>query len=207
MGNIIFLNGCSSAGKTTLAEALQQRLDVPYQHISLDQFRDGLPMRYRGLNSPEGTPGADGLNIVPVSMDEARVTEIRFGNHGEAVLKAMRRSIALFASAGLNVIVDDILFEPGFLDDYARVLDPQRSWLVAVTCDRDVVEAREAIRIGRFPGTATSHFDSVHAHGANYDLTVDTSDATPLAVADEIVSRLATPPRAFADRRRALGLS
>ena len=207
MGNIIFLNGCSSAGKTTLAEALQQRLDAPYQHISLDQYRDGLPMRYRGLNSPEGSPGADGLNIVPVTMADERVTEIRFGDHGEAVLKAMRRSIALFAQAGLNVIVDDILFEPKYLDDYARVLDPERSWLVAVTCRREVVETREAARIGRFPGTATSHFDSVHAHGASYDLTVDTSDSTPLAVADEIVSRLSTPPQAFADMRRSLDLS
>ena len=41
MGNIIFLNGCSSAGKTTLAIKLQQMLDEPYQHIALDQFRDG----------------------------------------------------------------------------------------------------------------------------------------------------------------------
>jgi chloramphenicol 3-O-phosphotransferase len=45
-GRIIFLNGSSSAGKTTLASTLQQLLDEPYQHIALDQFRDGLPGRY-----------------------------------------------------------------------------------------------------------------------------------------------------------------
>ena len=49
-GNIIFLNGSSSAGKTTLAIMLQQLLPEPYQHIALDQFRDGMPGRYRGLN-------------------------------------------------------------------------------------------------------------------------------------------------------------
>jgi chloramphenicol 3-O-phosphotransferase len=39
MGQIILLNGCSSAGKTTLAIKLQQLLQAPYQHMALDQFR------------------------------------------------------------------------------------------------------------------------------------------------------------------------
>ncbi len=65
-GRIIFLNGCSSAGKTTLAIMLQQLLEEPYQHIALDQFRDGMPGKYRGLNSPSGTPGNLGLNVVPM---------------------------------------------------------------------------------------------------------------------------------------------
>ena len=207
MGNIILLNGSSSSGKTTLAEALQQRLPEPYQHVSLDQFRDGLPMRYRGLNSPSGTPGAEGLNIVPVEMDGARVTEIRFGAHGEAVLEAMRRTVALFSDKGLNVIVDDILFKPDYLHDYARVLPVERTWLVGVTCKLEVVESREASRVGRFPGTANSHFDSVHAHGTSYDIEVDTSERGALAIADEIIARLTTPPTALAHTRRELGLS
>ena len=45
MANVILLNGCSSAGKTTLALALQDVLTAPYQHIALDQFRDGMPGR------------------------------------------------------------------------------------------------------------------------------------------------------------------
>ena len=59
-GRIILLNGSSSAGKTTLAITLQQLLPDPWHHIALDQFRDGLGGRYRWLNSPPGTPGAQG---------------------------------------------------------------------------------------------------------------------------------------------------
>ena len=81
-GNVIFLNGSSSAGKTTIAGMLQQILDEPYQHIALDQFRDGMPGRFRGLNSPDGTPGALGLNVVPIQREGQRVTQIRFGSHG-----------------------------------------------------------------------------------------------------------------------------
>ena len=41
-----------------------------------------------------------------------------------------------------------------------------------------MVQAREDARPGRFPGTAYSHFDAVHAHGI-YDLEVDTAAEGP----------------------------
>ena len=198
MGQIILLNGCSSAGKTTLAIKLQQLLEEPYQHMALDQFRDGMPSRVRGLNSPAGDPGASGLNVVPALQDGEWVTQIQFGDYGEQVLKAMRRSIAGFAEIGCNVIIDDLLFKRAYLDDYVSILNPEKTWFIGVKCSLEVVLAREALRPGRFPGTAVSHYKQVHEHGLNYDLEVDTSLATPRQVAEAIVDRLATPPKAFA---------
>ena len=66
-GTIIFLNGTSSAGKTTLAHGLQEQLTEPYMHVALDQFRDGLPDQYRGLNAPRGSTGDWGVNVTPVT--------------------------------------------------------------------------------------------------------------------------------------------
>lgn len=198
-GNVIFLNGSSSAGKTTLAITLQQLLDEPYQHIALDQFRDGMPGRYRGLNSPDGTPGASGLNIVPQESGGELLTHIRFGEHGERVLQGMRRAVAAFAQAGNNVIIDDLLFKPHYLDDYAGALAGVPTWLIGVRCALNVVNEREAQRSGRFPGTATSHFHEVHAHNAGYDLEVDTSRTTPKECALAIIDRLKTPPMVLAE--------
>ena len=82
-GNIIFLNGTSSAGKTTLSHKLQELLDEPYVHMALDQFRDGLPDKFRGLNSPPGTTGSRGLNVVPVIDGEKAYTSIQFGEEGK----------------------------------------------------------------------------------------------------------------------------
>ena len=194
VGKIIFLNGSSSAGKTTLAIMLQQLLDEPYQHIALDQFRDGMPGRYRGLNSPTGSPGDSGLNIVPMEKNGEQLTHIRFGDHGEQVLSGMRRAIAAFAQAGNNVIIDDLLFKPSYLHDYAVALDGIPAWLIGVRCDLDIVNEREGQRSGRFPGTATSHFHEVHAHNAGYDLEVDTSATTPKECATAIIERLSMPP-------------
>ena len=89
MGNVILLNGCSSAGKTSLALELQKQLEAPYQHISLDQFRDGFPPQARGLNSPAEDPGALGLNVMPRLLDGKLVTEIQFGEFGRKVLYSM----------------------------------------------------------------------------------------------------------------------
>ena len=193
-GRIILLNGSSSAGKTTLAITLQQLLPDPWHHIALDQFRDGLGGRYRGLNSPPGTPGAQGLNVVPVARSNQLVTEVRFGDLGKQVLRGMRRAIAAFAREGNNVIIDDLMFEPGFLFDYVEALKEFDVLFVGVRCPIDVVNAREAKRPGRFPGTATSHFDQVHRECV-YDIEVDTGSAKPPECAELIIARLNAAPR------------
>ena len=200
-GQVILLNGSSSAGKTTLAEMLQQLLPEPYQLISLDQYRDGMPTRYRGLNSPAGTPGARGLNVVPVSRNGQRVTAIRFGDVGRRMLRGMRRSAATFAREGGNVIVDDLLLEQAFLLDYLDAFHGLPVTFVGVRCPLDVVKAREAARPGRFPGTAESHFHDVHAH-CIYDVEVDTSAVGPRACAVRVMNAVAAGGTAF-ERLRA----
>jgi len=42
-GHIIFLNGTSSSGKTTIAKALQESLSEPYMRISVDDFIGKYP--------------------------------------------------------------------------------------------------------------------------------------------------------------------
>ena len=42
-GRIVFLNGTSSSGKSTIARLLQERLDEPFLHMQLDAFIDMLP--------------------------------------------------------------------------------------------------------------------------------------------------------------------
>lgn len=42
-GNIILLNGVSSAGKSTLTKAIQKKLDAPYYHICCDDFMNMTP--------------------------------------------------------------------------------------------------------------------------------------------------------------------
>lgn len=184
-GKLIFLNGTSSAGKTTLAMALQSRLAEPWLHLALDQFRDGMPPAYRGLNSPEGSPGCQGLNVVPVRQAGEIMTDIQFGQMGLTLLGGMRRAMAAMAEAGNNVIIDDILMQPDFLLDYLEVMQALPLYFVGVRCDLATVNAREARRPGRFPGTASYQHSRVHAH-EDYDVEVNTARFSPAECAEKV---------------------
>ncbi len=195
-GKVILLNGCSSAGKTTLAHAIQRLNPDPMQYIALDQFRDGMSGRYRGMNSAPEEPGSRGLNIMPAKGGTQ--TELRFGDVGNLTLKGMRRAVAAFASVGIDVVVDDLLLETDFLVDYLDVLNGLAVTFVGVRCDLATVNARESARLGRFPGTAAAHFDLVHA-GCRYDVEVDTVRMTPTQCAEGVLAAVQAPckPSAF----------
>ena len=45
-GRIIFLNGTSSSGKSSIAKALQNLLETPFLHVSADDFLSMLPERF-----------------------------------------------------------------------------------------------------------------------------------------------------------------
>ena len=180
-------------------------MSAPYLHIALDQFRDGLPDRFRGLNAPEGTAGNAGLNVVPVNDVPKPYTEIRFGDEGKKMLRGMRRAMAALAQAGNNIIVDDIILSAEFLADYLQVFEPYNVIFVGVLCPQAVIHTREASRPGRFPGTAAGHFVICHAHG-HYDITVDTSIMTPAACARLVADFVTTKPGKVFAKLRACGL-
>jgi len=200
-GNVILLNGSSSAGKSTTARALQQLSKTPLQLFSLDQFRDGMSGRYRGMNSAPREPGARGLNVVP----NAGRTELHFGDVGRRTLRGMRRAAAAFAATGMDVVVDDLLLEDDFLHDYLHVFEAFPVTFVGIRCDLSTVNARESVRPGRFPGTAESHFERVH-HGCCYDVEVDTANVSPRDCAEAILAVVEEPhtPTAFDRLRRDL---
>ena len=197
-GKVILLNGSSSAGKTTLAYSIQLLSPQPVQHIALDHFRDGMPARFRGMNSLPGEPGARGLNVVP----RHGRTELHFGDVGHATLRGMRRAAAAFAETGIDVVVDDLLLERAFLVDYLQVLQGFDVTFVAVRCDLATLTARENARPGRFPGTAAAHFERVH-EDCVYDLEVDTAVDAPRHCAQQVIAAARVPRRPVAfDRLR-----
>lgn len=203
IGRVVLLNGTSSAGKTTIALALQRVLPDYWHYWALDQFRDGMPPRYRGLNSQHGEPGSRGLNVVPVPHPRGRVSEIRFGDLGLRMLRGMRRAAAAFALEGNNLIIDDLCLEREYLEDYVDALEGLDVLFVGLNCCEETLQRREAARAGRFPGTAIRQAERVHRH-ALYDLELDTGALSAEQAANTIVQRLAEGPgKAFTQLRQA----
>ena len=190
IGNVIVLNGTSSAGKTTLAKAIQTTADEPYQLFAFDQFRDGLPDRYRGLNSPEGSPGYAGLNVVAAPDDGIVKAFIKLGTHALTMLHGMHQAIASFARTGHHVIVDHYVNHPDAADDLVSTFADLNTTLVRVICDRPELLRRESLRPGRFPGTAETQREIMN-ECFKYDLTVDSTHTSATALAREVLTHVA----------------
>ena len=185
-GQVILLNGTSSAGKTTVAKYVQLMATEPYQIVSLDEYRDGMPPRYRGLNSAAHEDGAQGLNVIASGTSG---TDIVIGDYGKKILRGMRQAVAALAHQGINVIVDDMANYRDAIVDYASLLEGLDVLTVAVTCSHEELERREKERPGRFRGTALSQLDKVHRWFI-YDLTLDTSKATPECISQTVLNYL-----------------
>jgi chloramphenicol 3-O phosphotransferase len=158
-GLIIFLNGTSSSGKSSIAQALLPILDEPYFHMPVDAFH---AMRARHAFTPDQLP--------------AVLRRTWMGFH---------RAVAGMAAAGNNIVVDHIFSEPWRLDDCLALFTPQNVVLVGVHCPLPELERREQARGDRPPGLAARQFERVHAHGS-YDIECDTSTTSAIDCAQQI---------------------
>ncbi|HET7015413.1 MAG TPA: AAA family ATPase [Streptosporangiaceae bacterium] len=189
---LILLNGTSSAGKTTLAKALQDTLPTPYLVVGIDTVVFGLPSRY--VNDPEYWS-----EVYQYHYDGAQLVGITMQPYGDQLVRGLHRAVAGLAQGGLDVIVDHVLSEPAWIADLDQTWAGLDQLRVGVLCPIEVAEERERTRRNRTLGWAKAHADIVHAH-VSYDVTVDTSLASPAECA-------ATVAAAVANRRSPTDLS
>src|SRR4051794_21492395 len=170
-GQIIYLNGTSSSGKTTIARELQKVLEEPYMYVSVDGFFEMLPERF--------------------AQEPSRELMI-------SVMSGMHRSVAGLSMAGNNVIVDDVLAGKPFLKEGVELLADLPVLFVGVQCPLEELERRERERGDRGEGLARFQYGRVHHYGI-YDVEVDTSVSSPEECAQQIASALAerASPNAF----------
>ena len=185
------LNGASSAGKSTLALALQAELEArgePWVIFSWDDFVPRLPDRWRGVPSDIGDLSADGCRytVVRASPMEALLV---VGDVGRRLLAGYHRAVAALAVAGVNVIVEEVMITEEEWSDWAHALVGLDVCWVAVRCDVDVLEMREVERGDRYAGLARGTANIVHLY-AVYDLDVDTSASSPADLAAHLAQSI-----------------
>ncbi len=173
-GTIIFLNGTSSSGKSSIAKELLRILDEPYFHMPVDAFH---AMRTRREVAPEDLP------------DLLRRTWMGF-----------HRAVAGMAAAGNNVVVDHVLSEDWRLPDCLGLFSARDVVLVGVRCSMEELQRREQTRGDRPAGLAARQFQQVHAHEL-YDVECDTSAAGALDCAQPIKAFLPQRPTPTAFER------
>ena len=180
VATVILLNGVGSAGKSSIAKALQTITAEPFLHVAMDAFLEMMPARC--WDHP------DGVTFETVQQDGKPSVVIRSGAVAERILRGMRHAIAAMAREGNNLIVDDVLIE-NEMAEYTALLADFAFRTVGVFAPLDVLEARERERGDRLIGLARRQYDRVH-RDKRYDLELDTGSSTPMECAILIKQRL-----------------
>jgi len=181
-GKIIFLNGASSAGKSSIARALQAVMEEPCFHLCIDEY---LAAYQDGLWERE---------------DIVRRTWPR-------IIRGFHAAGAAVARAGNLVIVDDVLeSDPPWVESVLSLFEGLEVIFVGIHCPVEELERRERNRGNRKEGMARKQVEEVHAQ-AIYDLELDTSSLSPEEGAAEILSFLQSkePATAFKELREMVG--
>ena len=166
-GRIIFLNGASSSGKSSIAKALQGIIEEPCIHLCIDDY---LGAFQKGLWKNKQVVQQEWPQIVS-------------GFHAAA---------AAIARAGNLLIVDDVLEEnPPWVESLLELFDGLEIIFVGVHCPLEELERREQGRGDRRKGLARLQFDQVHSQ-AIYDVNVDTSILSPEECALRIIDHIGT---------------
>lgn len=168
---IILLNGCSSAGKSTLARALQFLSEKPYLLIGIDTFFHMMPAAYVGF----GDKADQGFHFIPEHDDLGPLMRIENGPYGKAIGNTIPKVIKTLADDGHDIILDEVFFGEESLNRYVEALKDHTVYFIGVMCDLKVLQEREILRGDRALGLGRDQIGRVHTPERSYDMTVDTT--------------------------------
>lgn len=176
--SVIFLNGCTSAGKSSLARELQDQLQTPYLLTGIDDAFARMPAHLH--NHPDG---------VFFDRDERGLVRLNFGAFGMATMRAHHQAAAAMARSGCNLILDEVLLTHELRQHWWQSLKGLDVALVGVRCALAELERRETARGDRMRGQARGQYDLVH-DGMIYDIEVDSTQTHAAELAAMIIKAL-----------------
>ncbi len=121
MNPVLFLNGTSSAGKTTIARQFQKLWEEPSLYASIDSFIFMFPDHV-------------------LRNDEVRKVVLW------PLISAFNRSLPNLAECGFPLIVDYVMESPVWLKECVEALSNHNVYFVGVKCPLEELERREQAR-------------------------------------------------------------
>ncbi len=153
-GKIIFLNGASSSGKSTLARSLQATIAQPFWHFSIDHLQ--------------------AAHVLPAQRIRSGV--FAWNDLRPQFFEGFHRCLPALADAGNNLIVEHIVETEEWLLRLLNLLAHIDVFFVGLHCPLEELERREQARGDRRIGEARADFHNAHVSCA-YDLDVDSTQA------------------------------
>lgn len=170
-GMLLFLNGTSSSGKSSISAELIKQKEIPFYHVSIDDFF----MNYNDFINHK-------FPDEPVrEIDHLVVSEIL----DDSIVSVYYSTIKLLSEMGFNVIVDTVFDNDKRFNEFLDHFADRITLFVGVLCSRKELIRREQARGDRQIGLVDAQFDIVYRFD-EYDLEVNTEELTPAECAEQI---------------------
>jgi len=165
-GRVIFLNGVTSSGKTSIVEALQEREDIFFYVVANDLFQEMIGEKY-------------------LQRD--------YWKYLSEVIIMMYHTAKLYSDMGKNVLIDGILVERDELRphyaQFRKIMADNPVDIVEVYCPLEICRQRNIARGDRYE-TQSQEQHELMAKEILYSTRVDTSMLTPAECAQHIIDML-----------------
>lgn len=192
-GKVIFLNGPSSSGKSTLAYALQSKLHEPYLHIGIDKIIGMMPQH---LNDWTGGQVDEGFWWKSAYDEHGNVLQhIQLGSYALKISLLLKSIATTILDSGINLIIDEVCVgEHSSMADWKKSLAQYKVVYVGVNASVEKLEEREKDRGDRILGSARAQWLEVHKN-AIYDIELDTDKITLDDCVDMILKKVESDAR------------
>ena len=165
-GRIVFLNGVTSAGKTSIVEAIQERDDVFFYVVANDLFQEMVGERFLRED---------------------------YWKYLSEVIILMYHTAKLYSDMGKNVLIDGILVERDEIKPHYQqlleILKDNPLDIVEVYCPLNICRNRNIERGDRYENQSEEQY-KLMAENIQYRLRVDTSLLSSKECADIIIGEL-----------------
>lgn len=184
---VIFLNGPSSCGKTTLTRALQVALKRPYLQLGIDHLIALMPPNTNNWRTSEPVPGfwwetAQDAEGHPLAY-------LQQGPFARSITALLCTVVIAALKAGHSVIIDEVCLTDGNFQQWQQALSPYPTLYVGLKASTETLEKREKERGDRQIGSARVQNETVH-QGCAYDLVLDTDHLSTDACVKAVQERL-----------------
>jgi chloramphenicol 3-O phosphotransferase len=104
---IIYLNGPSSSGKTTLAKALQHSFETLFLLVGIDKIIGWMPEKVNDWTGGEAPLGYSWKKDKDSSG--SLIHKLQTGPYAKQIAKTFQEIVLLLAQKGHPIIIDDVL--------------------------------------------------------------------------------------------------
>lgn len=170
-GLIVFLNGTSSSGKTSISTELLNQNEISFYHLSIDDFYNGLFHDYIDFINTKYAEDVQGPTHIII----------------EPLITLFYSTIKFMSVMGTNIVVDTVNDTDDRFNTFLALLMDHPVLLVGVTCSKEELIRREKLRGDREIGLAISQYDKVYCLN-EYDLELNTETFRPDECANMILN-------------------